>query len=207
MDFHPAPGVLEVAQQFTTPGGSAYNVYHVAHLDSTTWSVSQIAAMLTVFSNWEQATGRLRRTADFDCQQIRARDLSTHFGTEGTIGGNTAGTLAGASLPDNVTLAIKKSTGKAGRAFRGRVYWIGLSVAKQTKDMYDGVEVTAIVTALETLRTSVEAVANCGLAIVHGQIDGVVQNPRPWTQVIGHVATDDTLDSQRRRLLSHNIHR
>lgn len=207
MAFKACPGALEIAQSFSTPGGLAYNIYHVAHLDSTSWSVTQINAMLAVFQAWETSNGRARRVNTVQCQGYRGRDLSSHFGSEAVTTGNGVGQLAGFGLPDNCTIAIKKGTGLAGRGMRGRVYWVGLSASQQANDTYNSTEVTAIVTALEALRSAVEAVANCGMAIVHSQLNGTPLDPRTWTQVLSHVAVDSTIDSQRRRLLAHNVHR
>jgi hypothetical protein len=80
-------------------------------------------------------------------------------------------------------------------------------VSKQTNDTYDGTEIGNIVSAMETLRTTIEAAGPVHMVLVHKQIDGVDQDPRTTTNIIGHTSVDNVIDSQRRRLLGHNIHR
>lgn len=206
MAFVPAPGIAEFVQKFSTPGGNALNIWHVEHDDLSGWSAAQLTSMGTIISNWEQATGRLRRTADFTCTGILCRDLTSQFSAETNISGNSAGSLAGASLPDNVTIAIKKESGLAGRAFRGRCYWVGLSASQQTKDTYAGGEIANIISALNTLLAAINAVANCHMVILQSQINKVHLNPRVAVRILDFTNTDGTLDSQRRRLLAHNIH-
>lgn len=206
MDFVPATGIAQFEQVFSTNGGNAENVWHVLHTDLSAWTATQLTAMCNVIQGWEQSDARFRRVAAVTHLKTLARDLSVQFGSEVTGSGSSPGTLAGAALPGNVTFAIKKESGKAGRAFRGRVYHIGCSESQQSGDTYNGVQVTGLLSTYNNLLSLVNAVSNCQLVILQSQVNKVKNNPRKGIPIIDFAAVDENLDSQRRRLTGHNIH-
>ena len=207
MPFIPADGIAEFVQKFNTSDSTAINVFHVQHDDLTGWSAAQLLAMGTIILNWENATGKLHRTSPVVCTGILCRDLGTQFGAETSTTGAGQGTLAGTPAPNNVTMAFKRDSGLAGRAFRGRLYWIGMAKEKCTNDTYDSAEVGAIETGLNTLLTNINATANCHHVILQSQINNVKLNPRQGARILQYTNTDITIDSQRRRLAGHNVHR
>lgn len=207
MVFAPAPGVAQINAVYATPGGTAENIYHVHHNDSTAWTAAQLLALEATFQTWEGATAKPHRTAAVALIALHGRDLTTENGPVADTSTSVVGTLPGAALPDNVTIAIKKNTGLAGRGFRGRQYWIGVSQGKQTNDGYDGTETTAIANALNSLLSTINAVTNQTMCILHSRHNGVDLDPRVPVAITAFTATDTTLDSQRRRLLGHNVHR
>jgi len=207
MAFVPAEGTAQVNMIYATPGGTAENIWHVTHVDLSTWSAAQLTTLGNTFLTWEQTNMKPRRTAAIGLTNIHLRDLSTEFGAETDVTGASVGTLAGAALPNNVTIAIKKSTGFAGRGFRGRCYHIGCSEAQQSNDGYNATECAALVTAYTALLTSINGGSNQYLALLHSQENKVKLTPRVGLKILSFTTVDTTLDSQRRRLLGHNIHR
>lgn len=200
MDFRPAPGVAQFTLTYQTPGGVAENVYHVHKDAGVAWTLSELAAMCNVFSNWEQTTGRQQRSTLVVNTATLGRDLTTQAGIETAVPGTSAGTITGGAAPDNVTLAVKKNTGFVGRSFRGRVYWIGVPLSKVTGDSLDGTWATAVTNALNTLHDNINAVTGFHYCLLRGQFNGSLLNPREEVPISSHSTVDTIIDSQRRRL-------
>lgn len=207
MAFTPAPGVCEVVHHFGTTGGPQYNIYHVLHSDGSAWDNAAQVAVGNVFKTWNQGTANAFRQASIFSIEFRMRDLSVQAGAEAIVSDLTNGTNAGAPLPNNCTLAIKASTGVAGRSHRGRTYWVGLSENMTTGDQIITTVGTNIVNALGTLVAAVNAIANTKLCVLSGQENKVKLNPRVGHPINTFLLADTNLDSQRRRLTGHNIHR
>jgi len=131
-----------------------------------------------------------------------ARGLTDIVDVE-SINNDSTGTgtyTAGSPLPNNVTFAVKMTTGLTGRSARGRMYVVGLST-----DHLEGVNsVTADladywVTALEAMQAAIAGVG-ASLCVLSRQNDSVVLAeavPRPVT---GVSYTNRNTDSQRGRL-------
>lgn len=206
MPFTPAPGICEVVHHFGAAGGPQYNIYHVMHTDSSSWSLSQLSSLGTVFKSWNDADAMLYRHSQIFSVEFRLRDLSVQSGTEAVVPDGVSGTAAGSPYPGNVTLAVKASTGHAGRSFRGRTYWVGISESMASGDQIVTAMGNNIVAALTTLLGNVNAVTNQQMCILSGQQDKVLLNPRVGRPIVGWLMADTNLDSQRRRLTGHNIH-
>lgn len=207
MAFTPATGIAEVRMKYGATGGPQYNIYHVHHTDGSAWNNTQLSALVGVFAAWEAATALSKRHNVIFWIEGFARDLTTEFGAEAQNAGAVQGTAPGAALPANVTLAVKAVTGVAGRSRRGRTYWIGLSESMTQNDSIIAPYLTSIPAALETLRTSINAVANQEMVVLSAQENNVKLNPRVGRVITGWALADTNLDSQRRRLTGHNVHR
>lgn len=190
------------------------NVIHAVHTDGTAWSAAQLSAMLTVINTW--ITGSLigHMVSAYVLDHLKGVDLSASPGPEVTGFGGAGGTMVGTPLPANVSLAIKFNSGTSGRGRSGRVYAIGLAKEKQTADRYDLTETTALNTAWAGLLTAINAVTNTQMVILsryHG-VDPTTHKPVKRAAgvcipILSVGATDNVLDSQRRRLIGHNRHR
>lgn len=214
MAFQPCPGVAEFDMVWSESGNIMENVIHVQHTDLSSWSTTNIANMLTTLNTW--ITGSLigHMVSAYTLDHLKGVDLTSSPGNEGTGFGGTGGTMTGTPLPANVTLAIKFNSGTSGRGRNGRVFAIGLAKEKQTADRYDQTETTALNTAWAGLLTTINAVTNCQMVILsryHGT-DPTTHKPVKRASGVGVPiisvgATDNVLDSQRRRLIGHNRHR
>lgn len=207
MAFAPAPGVAEFACKYTSYGNEQLNVHHVMHTDGSAWTAAQLQAMCTVIANWDNSTLAATRVTDFTLIQVLGKDLSTQNGAEFPFGALSAGTNGGGALPENVTIAIKKVSGLSGRGFRGRVYHIGVPRTQVSQDSVSSGFQATLVNAYNALITAVNAVTNCQYCILRSRHNGVALNPRVGLAITSFTVTDGYVDSQRRRLAGHNVHR
>jgi len=116
----------------------------------------------------------------------------------------TPGADVDKALPANATIAVKADIGTRGRGTAGRVFWIGLSEGQCSGNTLAGAAATAIVAALEQLRTDVEGLTNFeGLCVPHMVVGGVRPNPASSTLIQQFVLTDLSMDSQKNRLPFH----
>lgn len=113
------------------------------------------------------------------------------------------GVHAGSVLPNNVTFAIKKTSGLTGRSARGRTYWIG--VPKTQLDPLDenlvlAAWAAAAVAAVTQIRVDTNAVPGADAVLVSRFAGGVQRATGitfPWT---GEINVDLRVDTQRGRL-------
>lgn len=114
------------------------------------------------------------------------------------------GEIAFDAMPANVTIAVKEDIGRRGRGTAGRVFWIGLAENQVNGNQIEATAATAIVAALETLRTNVEGLTNyTGLCVPHLTVAGVHPDPATSTLVAQFVLTNLYIDSQKDRLPFH----
>lgn len=205
--YAPAPGVAEFVLQFTSYGDEQLNILDVHHKDGTAWTATQLNAMITTIHSWWSTTGKSQCATDFSLLKIRARDLTTANGSETEQDVTEAGTATGGAAPENASLAVKKSTGLAGRGFRGRIYHVGLTKTMINGDTVLDTPAGTILASYNSLLTAINAVTNCELCIVHSQAGNTPLNPRTNTPVLVFHLADTIVDSQRRRLKGHNRHR
>lgn len=151
-------------------------------------------------NDWVNSTFLANLATDLTTvDQVVATSRAEVDGPQSTIYNGGLG-LRGASLgeihlPNNVTIALKKSTGRAGRSYRGRTYaWPMLG-----NDLESGIpnEITA---TFATLLFSTYNALKTSLALVGYQL-GVASNVLATiTSPIDFILVDKTIDSQRRRL-------
>lgn len=208
MTFQPCPGIAEVVEQFNSGGQIVENVYHVQ--SDTPWTVTLLHTLLTTVQGWESATGSLHRHSDTLATYLRAKDLTTQNGPEDQLSINVDGQIAtGDQLPNNVTFSVKAQTGIAGRAFRGRTYWVGMPKSYQDSTAINTVlaaRVSDIVGGLNTLLVDLDAIAATPV-VLSRYLNNVKRGNGIGTPIVSYAATDNYFDSQRRRLPGHNRHR
>lgn len=103
------------------------NVYHVTR--GTPATLAQLTALWTTFRNWHDSWGRtLQHTS---CQlvliSITALDGPGAPFHEAQVSPALVGLQVAAPMPTYVSFAVKHSTGKQGRSYRGRTYVCGLA--------------------------------------------------------------------------------
>lgn len=198
MPFVPAPRVGQFQLIYEEDGQRVENVINV--LNSVDWTPAGLQVIAALFVSWWHDHLQELTTSAASLVLIAARDLTTEDGIaiEWTTGLPQAGLGGNHPLPMNVTLAVKMSTGLAGRSNRGRSYFVGLDTA-----FVDGSTVAIgfqedLIAAWNSLRASLTA-ADCTLVVVSRVHDGA---PRVTAAVNGVLAfsADRTTDSQRRRL-------
>lgn len=198
MAFVPFPDTAQFEVRYIDDGQKVENVYHVD--DATPWDATTLAAMCAVFVNWWDVSMQPLVSDAVQLVGIVAKDMSAEFGVGidyatglPLTGGNTSG-----DFPNNVTLAVKWSTGLSGRSFRGRTYHIGLSKNQVAGQIVVATPLANIVAAYNALIADVDAAG--GALSVASRFDGGVERTSGVTTHILSASADPVIDSQRRRL-------
>lgn len=199
MAFVPAPGICEVDIIWNQAGQHTQNTFH--YRKAATGPSDLIAlcntALADIAAHW---TGLL--STHVSVVEAYARDLSSQNSWTVTQVPTApiVGTDATELHPNNVSFAVKRQTGLAGRKMRGRVYWPGIPddflTETNTMDTVKAGDLTIVLTGLMTQQVT----DNAAQEVILHKATGI------GTNVIGYVTSDFTLDSQRRRLPGHNIH-
>lgn len=206
--FVPAPNCLQVSLIYTTNGGHAENVYHVqgdAIIQDLTATAHRI---MDVFAAWDSAHLAGGRVVGHDLVLVTARDIGQQHGPSWERTTASAGALAGSSaLPDGVTIAVKWTTGRSGRSYRGRTYHIGLAASQCTGDVLTQAAAGGLLLAYQALIPAVKgsgwtAAGDTGahLAVISKRQNKVYLPSAVSTEITGAAFADLNLDSQRRRL-------
>lgn len=173
--------------------GMLLNVFHVRTPDVPT--DADVAAIAAVVKTWNEGQYRNIWALNVSSDRVVATDVSQINGEQAELTTNTSGGLIGLAVPSDNTLAVKKSTGKAGRANRGDWYtWPATSAQLEELDSNLWLEShrDACVNILNALRTALDT---AGYPMV------VASEATGLTRVVkAFVATDRAVDSQRRRL-------
>jgi hypothetical protein len=105
-------------------------------------------------------------------------------------------------MPNDVSLAIKKSTGNLGRAGRGRWYWPSVDPSALTSDnVYTSVFANGVVSALSAFQTGVEtSLSPATMGIVSYFLNKVLRASGLYQHITAWSVIDMIVDSQRRRL-------
>lgn len=200
MTFIPAADTAEVVMEFTYPeGNKAKNVYNVREANITSWDATALGVLADLFEDWDDTDCSGTRAATVVLTRIVARDISSANGAIVERVVNIPGTVASPPLPANVTFAVKALTGFAGRSFRGRTFWVGLSEQIVTNDTLSTTFVDYIVGAMDAL--AADLLANGWKHVVVSRFaSGAPRTAAVVTDIISYGVTDATVDTQRRRL-------
>lgn len=201
--FIPAVGILQVECLYSYLSQTCENVYHVEMPGGAgAPNPADMSALAAVINAWETADMIGNRSTAAAMTNIRVRDLSVRDGLviEHTPTGAVVGTVPGNPLPGNVTLAVKWSTGRGGRSFRGRTYHIGIPVGAVVNNTVSNAARVALTTAYSDLITRVTESGFGQLVVVSFASQKVWRETAVATPII-ECSIDPNLDSQRRRLI------
>lgn len=130
-----------------------------------------------------------------------AQDLTTEGGARVNYFQGTPGGTSGAYMPNNVSFAIRFDTFAGGRSGRGRNYLPAIPALWVSGNTMNAEPLNAFVSAYNLLVNPSELLAVGWLWVVVSRISaGAVRPVGVFNEVIGASATDNVLDSQRRRL-------
>jgi len=200
MAFQAVPDVAEAVINITGHGESYVNTLHgkkAGGYDLADLTALAVAVDLAVGTNWLPL-----QSGDYAYIRTTVRGLAFENDQEVIVSLTSGlGQVAGAALPDNVTLSIKKKSAQTGRSARGRMYWIGMPAANLAANelALDTSAVTDIVAALEAVRVAIAGTVWTPV-IVSRRTAGAERPfgiPFDW---IDTVAVNADVDSQRRRL-------
>lgn len=204
MVFQPVPETAEIDIIFTYNGVTVQNVhyarlpggYSLADLQALADAVDLVWPTTTINdvpAEVEYVKVEVRGL-EFENDQIAQSDLSAGPGTDPT-----------APLPNNVTFAIKKSSGLTGRSARGRVFWIGITKSKidpEDENLLTTTFEATVVADIDFIRVTIASVGLWEPVLVSRFTGGEARaegKTFPW---ISTSSTDRRVDTHRGRLPS-----
>jgi hypothetical protein len=206
MAFIPAVNTARVEMVFHENGCIIENVYHV--LKGSAFGGTDLTDIAQAFRDWWDAELQSVVADDVALDLIKVRNMTTATSPaiEFTDGLPLVGGSGGGALPNNSTLAIKWTTGFAGRSFRGRTYHIGLTdndlantvSIDSTAQSFFAAAYEALIGAVSDLSMDLVVASFFSGVDVNG--DPIPRSTAVLTPIVGAVV-DTALDSQRRRLL------
>lgn len=185
---------------FTHNGIVCENVYHL-HSNVTNWTTGDLSTSCQQFYNWWHENLKSLVSSNTTLTKIIATALhaQTSPKIEYVTGMPDVGTGASTSLPGNVTVAVKWTTGNRGRSARGRTYHIGLVESQVTENLVDESVYTSLLDAYQALQGYVQ-VSSKALVVLSLWNNGVKRTSGLVTVITG-CSIEPTVDTQRRRLL------
>lgn len=197
MAFVPSENTYRVELRYLYDGQKCVNVFHVNYALGS--GPDHFVAIADIFKDWMVGL-KAFQPSTCSLRTIAITDLNEENGESREIGTGLpiVGTGATAQLPNNVTIAVKWTTGQSGRSFRGRTYHIGLCEGNVVANRLDDVTVGYMTTSYNYL---LSALATEGYVLV---VRSIILNGGPrfagvQTPIL-NATIDPTLDSQRRRL-------
>lgn len=198
--FVPAPNCVELGSVHNLLDQVVENVYHV-QLDAAP-DQARLTTLANAIITWERENASpLRHTGDA-MVKATARDMSVQDGLGVEVqpnpviqGGDNTG-----RNPNSVALAVKHSTGLAGRSRRGRTFWFGIPTGANLNTNFVTQAYNAnVIAALTALRTRLNALSGTSMVVVSKRAN------KQWRAValitpIASFSSDGVLDNQRRRL-------
>lgn len=200
MTFVAAPNCIELDIIYTLSLQPIENTFHYRLPAPAT--TPQLQALCTVATNWFSAhVASFSSALSLEKFYARALDSASAPTYEGNPLSPLAGTNTGNISPNNVTFAVSRISGLAGRANRGRIYWPGIPTGwLETPNSIYAADAAAVVAIMIDLQTRMLAATPVATEIIlHKKLGTHVD-------VFGYRYSDLFTDSQRRRLPAHNIH-
>jgi len=210
MPFQPCPETAEIRISAELHGQIVENVLHCRI--STAPTPAELDEVKSVVNDWVTGTYAAHSSNDLNFTKIDVTDLNTASGPQVTqVLSGIHGTTDTPVKTNQDTFCLKLLTGNRGRSFRGRFYWLGVnSSAYDSPNTLSSATVTALIAALDALRIDLNTASHplgvlsrfSGIGTDHKPI------PRPdgiLTDVVSVAATDNTVDSQNRRLPGRGI--
>lgn len=200
MAFQSVPNGAEVTLVFTQNNENLTLTLHA--IKSTGYDLADITALAASvdFSVNSRLLPQIVTECTYLRTEVRGLELiNDDFAEDNTNTG--PGLKIGPGLPNNVTLSVKKSSGLTGRSARGRVYFPGIpsSALSPIENVFDSLDVDAIVTAVDNLRG--DMIVGGWIPVILSRITEGVERPFgvgfDWLTTS---AVNIFVDSQRRRL-------
>jgi len=202
MAFVPATNIVEVFIEHSFAGKEG--VGWVVHYETNTppWTPLLMGDLALSIVGWWDTYMQPLMAGSASLQRIRMRDLTT--ATSGVLDYSTGlplvGSRAGAAMPANVSLSVKKNTGFAGRSLRGRIYMFGMVEGDVTANFIESGYSNAVLAAWDEALFFAGAEAEYGMVLVSKYSGG---SPRPSalvTDVTSVSLADTRVDTRRDRL-------
>lgn len=204
MAFIPAPSCAELVPRFRGPGGNIMNnVYNFARIGGGEYDEVLLQDLINTYIAWEGATTMMGRSNELSLVSVYARALDYPNApvVEYQLPTPKIGAHSSPLLPGNVTLSISMRTGRAGRSYRGRSYWVGLYESTVAGDFVTTATANTILGKMGNLLSGDFVLDGHQLVVLSKQENGVPRSIAVATPVTNMVIVDTRVDTQRRRLI------
>jgi len=204
------PDAVQVDMIYTYYSQRVENVYHCTKGSPAT--AEDLEDLWQIFHDWELNTGRSGRHPGCSLVLIvlRAMDSAGAPVYEAAPSPVIAGTGSGSPMPLVASVAIKHTTGLGGRSYRGRSYWIGLTMnSVEDGDKISALAAAALAGKYNTLRSDLDA-AGWTFVIV-SKYSGVDEDGKaiPRSEGIMTAVTasscEQGIDTQRHRKMPYQV--
>lgn len=200
MAFVPAPNITQVEIRYLLYGQQIENRFMIDNLTGS-FADNALDQAIAVW-DWVQDELMLNLSNHIELREVVVTDLSSADGGQLTYAPATGviGGVSGSALPNECAFCVSLHSASRGRSARGRMYLPAIPVSSMADaNTLSTASASALVSDVQVL---INTINNMGVAFV---IVSYVSNnaPRPggpvYFPVISAVATDNTIDSQRRR--------
>lgn len=200
---------VQVDINYTMQGNNASNVIHITYTPAV--SLTDFDNMSTAIAGWLTDEWAPLASDEWSVTSLIFTDLNSASGPRKAYPLDPAipGTLVSEALPANATLAIKFDIGQRGRGTAGRMFWVGLGETQVDGNTVSVATMNAIIGALDALQTAITTVGPpwVDLAVPHRTVNKVHPNPALSSGVVGFLATNNLIDTQKDRLPFHKRRR
>jgi len=202
MAFQKVPRTVEIDHIFTLNGVTVQNT-HYAQLP-TPYSQADLQALVDMIDL--VFPGAYQPHMPDEVTYVRSEVTGLDAPNDLTASQNLStgdGTNVGTALPNNVTFAIKKSSGLTGRSARGRIFWIGIpetEVKPSNENLIEAVYIASLVANLAFMRTSISSVGLWQPVIVSRFFNSAKRTEGATFPWISETNVNDRVDTHRGRL-------
>jgi hypothetical protein len=197
----PIPDVVEVVLRLKYAGQEVRNVMHFGPGTPGT-PIAESVVGQNVADWWKsQLRPHIPNSVELYAVDARYLGAAEDAGTIVTAGLPSTGAYANESLPNNVAACVSIVTAKRGRAFRGRIFHVGIGVDQVGGNILNADYVVNIRAAYEKLlSTESGGVEGLGLAVASFQLGANWRSPTGLYTLATGIIINNVVDSQRRRL-------
>lgn len=199
--FKPIANAAQVVIQSRLDGEACYSTFGFVRTAPTTVTQAMVQALVSGLASIFVANfmPELPALYVFGKAVARALDVEDSWQAEDAADAGTVGSLPGAILPNNCSLATAFQTGLAGRSKRGRQYWPSFLEGEVLNQRVDAAKIAQILVLYEFLIGDDIVAPGWRWAVLSRKvISGVWEgHAYPITKVLFN---DAVIDSMRRRL-------
>lgn len=202
MAFQSVPDTAQVTIVYTLNGEACVNTLYAQKVGG--YSVGDLQALANQVDTQVDGTWLAQQPPEAVYVRTEVRGLDVENDLTAEQNANAGPGIQGTNtLPNQVTFAISKRSGKTGRSARGRLYWIGIpggQLVGTDENRLVAAYVTALEDAVDDQRSGIDAVAGWDSVLVSRFQGGVKRSEGvvfPW---LSTVCVDDIIDTQRGRL-------
>lgn len=193
------PLVVKVSLIMARDQRETVNTFHVQR--NSGWTEAQMLDLANAVKAWFQVWYAFSLTSNIVLNNIQVRllDPTNPLGVDLALVPPIVGQRVIPAAPANVTLSLSERTGKAGRAYRGRMF--AAAIADQDRDQTDVITSTAVTRWSGVIDHLIQDIITYGAQMVIFHTPHLLPHPldNTFTPVIGFVI-ENILDSMRRRL-------